>query len=214
MRIIVIRAALTAGFASPQPFEFEEVLDTAKSKGFFLPPDRGITVAVDDMGLQMRIDRLVRGKTETSYNSTKGHLAISSNRLNDLTSGMEQLFVVLEQALGEVPPIIWHELNYYAKVRAKQLPLSNELDAEPPKILKDRVDFPLRSYSKAWCGFEGDVPNIPLNEVPDWLHLSIAPFVKNPRFFYANLVYRRQDLSLVKRFIPDIDEIIKDAIES
>lgn len=214
MRVIVIRAALTAGFASPQPFEFEEILDTAKSKGFSLPPDKGITVAVDDMGLQMQIDRLVRGKTEVSYNRTKGHLAISSTKLTDLTSGMDQLFTVLEQALGEVPPIIWHELNYYAKVRAEQLPLGKELDAGPPKALKDRVDLPLRLYSRAWCGFEGEVPNIPLNEVTDWLHLSIAPFVKNPRFFYANLVYRRQDFSLLKRIIPDVDEIIKDAIKS
>ena len=213
MKISVIRVGLTIGFSSPQPFEFEEIVEIAASQGFSRPRDKSVTFAFDSRGLQMKIDRLFKGKMELGFNSDKGHLTINTQKLNVAMEGIKQAIEILNKALGETPPVIWHELNYHAKVRPQVKPLETKIDSKVPKKIEDLLGMQIRPFTRDWCAFVGDTPNKPLNEIPDWVHISITPFVQNPRYYYANVVYRRSDFKLVEGFISEVDALLKEIIK-
>ncbi|MBD3159159.1 MAG: hypothetical protein GF309_10260, partial [Candidatus Lokiarchaeota archaeon] len=193
MRFIAIRAELTIGFSSPQPFEFPVFAEEAVQNGYNPPTEGGTLMAVDNKGLQMKLERISKNGLQIIYNADRGHLSLSSEETQLLVANVNDVLGILNEAIGEAPSIKWYEFNYHVKIRSKIIPLESEVTDEslPARIFGEKTGMKVRPYSKAWCAFEGEVPTIPLNKVPEWLNVSVAPYVQNPRYFYANVVYRR-----------------------
>ncbi|MFO7836798.1 MAG: hypothetical protein R6V83_09090 [Candidatus Thorarchaeota archaeon] len=214
MRFIVIRAELTIGFSSPQPFDFPVFAEEAAQSGYNPPRDGGTLMAVDNKGLQMKLERISKNGLQLIYNADRGHLSLSSEEIQLLVANVNDVLDILSESIGEVPPIKWYEFNYHVKIRSKIVPLdSEETDGSlPTKIFGDKTGMKVRPYSRAWCAFEGETPTIPLNTVPEWLNVSVAPYVQNPRYFYANVVYRRSDIDEVTSFMGEVDSLLEQTV--
>ncbi len=162
------------------------------------------------------IQKLFKDGIEIDYNAAKGHLSITSNDISKVLDTLVEFQSVIERIMNVFPPVEWYEFNIHSRVysSAHSLDVTPVADSKLIALLNETTGLSVKPYTWSICAHGNGIPQKPLNTIPDWMHLSYGPYVKNPRDHYMNLVYRRRNLDDVKLVIKKHDEIIKDVADS
>ncbi|MCF2136556.1 MAG: hypothetical protein K9W43_04865 [Candidatus Thorarchaeota archaeon] len=207
---IIDRISILFAFRTPFPFSYQ-ALKTALSKIDFSPPEGNDTVMViDSEGARHIIRRFVNAESEISFDEARGHIKIESQELAKLIEVANKFMKIIKDTPDFPEDLKWFELVYNSRILTDKHPMSTLWkEKTSTNILLDEITgLETRPYTKTICAYQGEPPTVPLNIIPAWLHISIGPFVPNPRYSTTNFVYRRESLEKVIEFSQRIPEIV------
>ena len=213
LKIIPIKSDLLAGFSSPFPFPFDDLAGKLEKKGYKIPKNQ-MTIAIGPEGQQIELQKMKKENLELVYNQFAGHFTITSDEIENLLDAMKEVLEVIESDDLPNPSISFYELNHHTRVLAEKHPMDKTKmkNEDGLEYLDEITGLKTQPYSKVVCAFGDELPEIPLNKIPTWLHLSVHPFIPNPLYFYVHIVYRRKSIDKIEVMIGELDSVIKRAI--
>ena len=215
MEYDVLRVSITVGFSGLEPLRFSEISDKATEIGYRLPTGKTKAIAFDESG-QHIMEKMEKENVEIAYIADEAHLTIASDSIDVVTDTLDEIRPLIDEVMNGFPTTDWYEFNLNARVYTSKhsMEVNNKSDSKLISLLNKGTGLSMKPYTKAICAHGDGIPQKPLNTIPDWLHLSFGPYVRNPRDYFLNLVYRRPNFNDVKSIIEKVDEIILDVVES
>ncbi|MBS3795815.1 MAG: hypothetical protein KGY80_13000 [Candidatus Thorarchaeota archaeon] len=213
MKEIIDKITLLVKSKVPFPI-FGDSLEAGLSEiDFKSPAEDNVLMVVDSEGARHIFQRFVGDDGEIQYDEKRGRLRIISDNLDSLIRVSQRVMTLLSKIEGS-SEIEWFELNYNSRILYEIHPMVRPKKTEDAGIhsLDEITGLTTQPYRKTICGFEGEPPTSPLNSIPTWLHMSIGPFVPNPRYFAVSFVYRRKELDEVIQLAENIPQVVQSTL--
>lgn len=205
---------ITFLFNNPYPFPEEQLIEGLSKKGFSEITDTPKIMGAPSLQV-VRAAIARKGNNEVIYNPDKGHVGISGENFKDVNRDFDILESTLKDDLEiDASAIKSTELVLANRVYTKNDPLEvisrflygKNISKFKEILGEDVKPFTVRIYSQT--EISGSI-----NTIPNWVDLTIEPFIPNPKYYFVRLIYRSTDNDKVKEISKGIDEIILKSIE-
>ncbi len=212
MEPIVDMNKITVAFSSPFPIEFGQLQERLSEHGYSQPTDKAQRFRFLESGQAIPISVLSKDSFELAYDEQRGFLSIESEEFSDeLGAELENVIESVNDLPNLAAELNWYELHLVCRVLGSKHPLDNIVaPSKAHSLFKKISGLDPRYFSRSYCSFSGDLPSKPLNQVVDWIHITMGVFVPNPKYYQMRFICRRGDLAKVIEFYKALPNMIRE----
>ncbi len=201
-------------FNNPFPFPEEELIENLSKKGFSEIKDIPKIMGAPPLQI-VRASIAKKGNNEVIYNPDKGHVGVGGENFKEVNDD----FNILESTLRDDLEIDFSIIKSIELISANRVYTKND----PLETISKFCDS--KNLSKFKEIFNEDVKPLSvrmytkteivggLNIIPNWVDLTIEPFIPNPKYYFVRLIYRNTDKDKVKGISKEIERVILRSIE-
>lgn len=211
----IVRMAIA--FSSKYPLEENSLNDELRGSGFIVPTTERYTVRASEDGAQSTAMKWTRGETEVYYEPTRPFLTAEGRAPSQVVETFSLVDKISKRLLGENPEQKqkYGELYVVARVMGAKFPLRamREKRDDLTKAMSELLGTDVQRFSEVFCCGVNDEGPTPLNQVLDWTHITVEPFVVNPTYYFVRIVIRNHDVEVVRKFGDNLESILIRIVE-
>lgn len=207
---------ITAAHFSPFPLYFDELRNSLEKLGYGQPSDGTTRVRLSDSGQPIPLQRLSKGAVDIVYDEQRGFLSIEcDSSIRELAEEIHPVFSTAASLPSLMANPKWYEINLVCRKAGKEHPLSMEaIDSKAAQLFEKASGLKPNDFSWSYCSFEGDLPDEPLNQITNWVHVTVSAFVPNPKFYQMRFICRRSNLDTVIKFYDELPNLVEELSDS
>lgn len=173
-----------------------------KSRFIEAPPFRAV-----------RADIAKKGSVSVLYDNEISYVGVAGQSFKEVKGN----FTILSRILKELDPITYGkqrsvELIFKGRIWTKKDPqktITNFMKTEKMDLFKNIFEKGIRPFT-----IRVVTEDHRIKDNPNWFSLRIEPLIRNPRYYFLELVYRNEDVSMTLKIADKIEEIITSSIEA
>jgi len=218
LKIQTSRDKITLVFTSEYPFTEDELEENVLELGYEIPESNPTVISMSADGRQSLAKRYSKENVEILYDSERGFLSAEGSDIEKTAEAFGDVIQIAEILCGTnaESKIKWSEFFFECRVKANKDPLSvfdKTLKLENGEDLEAIFGMPVSPYGLSIYSSDESGSDKPLNEIENWSHITFQPFVRNPKYYYGRIVYRKEDVKDVSDMAFKVKEIVEDLIE-
>jgi len=198
-------------FGFQDPFVEDDLRSLLKKRKFKVETKSRIIEAPPFRAV--RTDVAKKGNVSVLYDNEISYVGVAGQSFKEVRAN----FAILGRILKELDPITYSkqrsvELIFKGRVWTKKDPqktITNFMKTEKMDLFKNIFEKGIRPFTVRVVTEDHRI-----KDNPNWFSLRIEPLIRNPRYYFLELVYRNEDVSMTLKIADKIEEIIASSIET
>ncbi|HEO64743.1 MAG TPA: hypothetical protein ENI73_02635 [Spirochaetes bacterium] len=217
--MLINQNRVTIAFHKGYPIPDDDLENKLKTKGYVVPKEP-IVVRIGADGSQNSAKRWERKGVEVYYIQSKGLLSAEGRDLEKVSECFNEIHEIAKDLLGQdlAKETKWAEVFFDCRYLGAKRPLKaleDYLPSQPYLKLGEIVGEKVKPFSLIIYSAEKselEELEVPLKEVPNWVHINIEPLIINSKYYFVRVIYRQEDISKVGVFNTKLGGVVDSLI--